>query len=133
MKRMTATSPTSTRWRSKQCKSTTGPATCASCKTTSNGLSSWHTGDELTLDLLPKNVTTGRPPRALGTRAMDFKSLTDELVHKGLGEADEKDEDLLSRIVEPVERRVIAEVMTSTDGVQIKAAARLGNQSKYAA
>ena len=84
------------------------------------------TGDELTLDLLPKNVTTGRPPRALGTRAMDFESLTDELVHKGLGEADAKDEDLLSRIVEPVERRVIAEVMTSTDGVQIKAAARLG-------
>jgi len=83
-------------------------------------------GDELTLDLLPKTVTTGRPLRALGTRAMDFESLTDELVHKGLSEAAGGDEDLLSRIVEPVERRVIAEVMTSTDRVQIKAAARLG-------
>ncbi len=87
-------------------------------------------GDELTLELLPANVTTGRPPRALGTRAMDFESLTDELVHKGLSEAiaeaNGNDEDLLSRIVEPVERRVIAEVMTSTDQVQIKAAARLG-------
>ena len=83
-------------------------------------------GDELTLELLPTTVTTGRPPRALGTRAMDFQSLTDELVHKGLKEARETDEDLLSRIVEPVERRVIAEVMTSTDRVQIKAAARLG-------
>ena len=83
-------------------------------------------GDELTLDLLPSEVTTGRPPRALGTRAMDFESLTDELVHKGLRDAGEQDEDLLSRIVEPIERRVIAEVMTTTDGVQIKAAARLG-------
>jgi len=83
-------------------------------------------GDELTLELLPSAVTTGRPPRSLGTRAMDFESLTDELVHKGLKEAGETDEDLLSRIVEPVERRVIAEVMTSTDQVQIKAAARLG-------
>ena len=83
-------------------------------------------GDELTLELLPKTVITGRPPRALGTRAMDFESLTDELVHKGLKDANEKDEDLLSRIVEPVEKRVIAEVMTSTDQVQIKAAARLG-------
>ncbi len=83
-------------------------------------------GDELALDLLPTEVTTGRSPRALGTRAMDFESLTDELVHKGLGDANTGDEDLLSRIVEPVERRVIAEVMASTDQVQIKAAARLG-------
>jgi len=87
-------------------------------------------GDELTLELLPTVITTGRPARGLGTRAMDFQSLTDELVHKGLHdaqqEANQADEDLLSRIVEPVERRVIAEVMTSTDQVQIKAAARLG-------
>jgi len=83
-------------------------------------------GDEFTLELLPTVVTTGRPSRALGSRAMDFESLTDELVYKGLGEAGEGDKDLLSRIVEPVERRVIAEVMASTDRVQIKAAARLG-------
>lgn len=83
-------------------------------------------GDELTLELLPSEVTTGRPPRALGTRAMDFESLTDELVHRGLSEASAEDEDLLNRVVEPVERRVIAEVMASTDRVQIKAAARLG-------
>lgn len=83
-------------------------------------------GDELTFELLPSAVTTGRPPRSLGTRAMDFESLTDELVHKGLKDAGDAEEDLLSRIVEPVERRVISEVMTTTDGVQIKAAARLG-------
>ena len=83
-------------------------------------------GDEFTLELLPTVVTTGRAPRSLGSRAMDFQALTDELVHRGLGEAGEADQDLLSRIVEPVERRVIAEVMTSTDRVQIKAAARLG-------
>jgi len=83
-------------------------------------------GDELTLELLPTEVTTGRPPRALGTRAMDFQSLTEELVLQGLSETNGSDEDLLSRIVEPVERRVIAEVMTSTDQVQIKAAVKLG-------
>ena len=84
------------------------------------------TGDELTCDLLPSTVTTGRGPRSLGMRSMDVESLTEELVLMGLNGADEKADDLHSRIVDRVEREVIAQVMTACENVQIKAAARLG-------
>ncbi len=83
-------------------------------------------GDELTLDLLPSIVVTGKSPRALGKRPMDFQSLTEELVQVGLNGAGETAEDLHSRIVDRVEQEVIAQVMSSCDNVQIKAAARLG-------
>ena len=83
-------------------------------------------GDELTPDLLPSVVTSGRKPRTLGRGAMDFESLTEELVQTGLNGATEKDNDLHSRIVDRVEREVIAQVMQTCDHVQIKAAARLG-------
>jgi DNA-binding NtrC family response regulator len=83
------------------------------------------TGDELTLDLLPTAVTTGRTPRAIGV-ALDFDSLAEELVHLGMGEAGEAADDVHSRIVDRVEREVIAQVLTECEGVQIKAASRLG-------
>lgn len=83
-------------------------------------------GDELTPDLLPSIVTTGRQPRALGTRAMDFESLTEELVYMGLNGMTDADTDLHGRIVDRVEQEVIAQVMSDCDNVQIKAAARLG-------
>ena len=83
-------------------------------------------GDELTLDLLPQIVITGKSPRAVGRRPLDFQSLTEELVQVGLGAADETSSDLHSRIVDRVEREVISQVMGSCDNVQIKAAARLG-------
>jgi DNA-binding NtrC family response regulator len=82
-------------------------------------------GDELTLDLLPTAVTTGRTPRAIGV-ALDFDSLAEELVHLGMGDAGESAADIHSRIVDRVEREVIAQVLTECDGVQIKAASRLG-------
>jgi transcriptional regulator with PAS, ATPase and Fis domain len=83
-------------------------------------------GDELTLDLLPSIVVTGRAPRALGNRPMDFRSLAEELVQVGLDGAGETAIDLHTKIVDHVEREVIAQVMQSCDNVQIKAAARLG-------
>lgn len=83
-------------------------------------------GDELTIELLPSIVVTGKAPRALGHRPLDFQSLTEELVQVGVNGADETAEDLHSRIVDRVEQEVIAQVMTSCDNVQIKAAARLG-------
>ncbi|NOY41445.1 MAG: sigma-54-dependent Fis family transcriptional regulator [Planctomycetes bacterium] len=83
-------------------------------------------GDELTLDLLPSVVTSGRQPRALGRRAMDIESLTEELVHTGLNGVSDTENDLHSRIVDRVEREVISQVMRTCDHVQIKAAARLG-------
>jgi DNA-binding NtrC family response regulator len=82
-------------------------------------------GDELTLDLLPPVVTSGRAPRAIGV-ALDFNSLAEELVHLGLNEAGSAAEDVHSRIVDRVEREVIAQVLDECEGIQIKAAGRLG-------
>jgi transcriptional regulator with PAS, ATPase and Fis domain len=83
-------------------------------------------GDELTYDLLPEAVRTGRQPKSLGPRTMTFEELTEELVVQGLGTAGEDDNDLHGRIVDRVEREVISQVMSMCDSVQIKAAARLG-------
>jgi transcriptional regulator with PAS, ATPase and Fis domain len=84
------------------------------------------TGDELTFELLPEAVRTGRQPKSLGPRTMTFEELSEELVVKGLETAGEEAEDLHGRIVNRVEREVIAQVMAKCDSVQIKAAARLG-------
>ena len=43
-----------------------------------------------------------------------------------MGEAGEEAADIHSRIVDRVEREVIAQVLTECEGVQIKAASRLG-------
>ena len=87
-------------------------------------------GDELTCDLLPEVVTTDHPAhpmvRTLGSRGMDVATLTAELVQMGLQRSAQEDQDLHSRIVDRVEREVIAQVMSACDNVQIKAAARLG-------
>ena len=83
-------------------------------------------GDELTLDLLPEVVRSGRQPRSPGSRALDFESLTEELVYRGLNGSDTNDGNLHGHIVDRVEREVIAQVMTSCSNVQIKAAAKLG-------
>ena len=113
-------------------------------------------GDEFTLDLLPTVVTSGRVQRGPGSRAMDFESLAEELVYRGLhdsgnsssgngssgnggsenggfengGSADasaaSNEGNLHGHIVDRVEREVIAQVMSTCSNVQIKAAARLG-------
>ena len=83
-------------------------------------------GDELTLDLLPTTVTSGTAPRPVGVRTFDFESLSKELVDLGLNGADDGSNDLHAKIVDHVEREVISQVMTRCDGVQIKAATRLG-------
>jgi transcriptional regulator with PAS, ATPase and Fis domain len=82
-------------------------------------------GDELTCQLLPTAVTTGRSPRAIGA-PLDFDGLAVELVHRGLGDVGEEAADVHSRIVDRVEREVIAQVLNECAGVQIKAASRLG-------
>ena len=83
-------------------------------------------GDELNCSLLPSVVTTGRQARTIGSRAMDFESLTKELVYTGLNGMSSEDTDLHGRIVDRVEREVIAQVLSDCGNVQIKAAARLG-------
>ena len=83
-------------------------------------------GDELTVDLLPSVVTSGQAPRPVGVRTFDFETLSKELVDLGLNGADDNANDLHAKIVDRVEREVISQVMTRCDGVQIKAATRLG-------
>jgi transcriptional regulator with PAS, ATPase and Fis domain len=83
-------------------------------------------GDELTYELLPEAVRTGRQPKSLGPRTMSFDELTEELVVQGLNGSTDNDSDLHGRIVNRVEREVISQVMRLCDKVQIKAAARLG-------
>jgi DNA-binding NtrC family response regulator len=82
-------------------------------------------GDELTFDLLPPVVTGGARPRP-GGGPVDLDNLTEELVRSGLATADPDSSDLHSRIVDRVEREVIAQVLAQCEGVQIKAASRLG-------
>lgn len=92
-------------------------------------------GDELTCDLLPEAVTCAQSSRIMASRTvahstslqkMDVTTLTEELVQMGLLATTEEDQDLHSRIVDRVEREVIAQVMSACDNVQVKAAMRLG-------
>ncbi len=82
--------------------------------------------DELTRDLLPEVVTSGEQPRSIRLRAADLETLTHELVQQGLGTASSQEENMHAKIVNRVEREVIAQVMAACDSVQIRAAARLG-------
>jgi len=83
-------------------------------------------GDELTFDLLPEVVASGRQPRTIGLWRLDFDSLAEKLVQLGLAAAEKNAEDLHARVVDRVEREVIAQVLGECDGVQTKAASRLG-------
>ena len=84
------------------------------------------TGDELTHDLLPGDVRGESSTPTGAFRKLDFESLAVQLVHEGLTTADESADDLHSRVVDRVEREVIAQVLAGCGGVQIKAAQRLG-------
>jgi DNA-binding NtrC family response regulator len=85
------------------------------------------TGDELTCELLPDSVLKGpqtqRTPRA---RVADLETLTYELVQQGLASAGPQEDNLHAKVVNRVERELIAQVMTSCDSVQTKAATKLG-------
>ncbi|MEM6330583.1 MAG: sigma-54 dependent transcriptional regulator [Planctomycetota bacterium] len=83
-------------------------------------------GDELTHDLLPPAVRGEGEKHTMTFRKFDFESLAEQLVQEGLAGADDKASDLHSRVVDRVEKEVIAQVLTQCDGVQIKAAGRLG-------
>ena len=81
-------------------------------------------GDTLTVDLLPETVRGRRSPR-IG-RGVDFETLTSSLVQRGLIDAGPKAENLHAQIVNRVERELIAQIMSNCEGVQTKAATRLG-------
>jgi transcriptional regulator with PAS, ATPase and Fis domain len=84
-------------------------------------------GDELTCDLLPEAVLRGPKTRAAGRpRAADLETLTYELVQQGLSAAGPQEDNLHAKVVNRVERELIAQVMTSCESVQTKAATKLG-------
>jgi DNA-binding NtrC family response regulator len=83
-------------------------------------------GDELTCDLLPEAVTGSPRPRMQRGKPADLETLSAELVQQGLATAGPQEDNLHTRIVNRVERELIAQVLVACDNVQIKAAARLG-------
>jgi len=82
-------------------------------------------GDEFTPDLLPATVSSQDRPRSVKLRA-DVETLAYELVLQGLSMAGPSEDNLYTKVVNRVERELIAQVMASCDNVQIKAAQRLG-------
>jgi len=85
------------------------------------------TGDELTCDLLPAIVLGGTQPRpATRPRAADLETLTYELVQQGLAASGPQEDNLHAKVVNRVERELNAQVMTSCESVQTKAATKLG-------
>ena len=83
-------------------------------------------GDELALDLLPDTVTGRQRPRASRMPALDLKTLTHEVVQTGLSESGPEAEDLYGKILSPVEKELLHQVMLVCNHVQTKAAAKLG-------
>ena len=58
--------------------------------------------------------------------AANLETLAYELVQEGLNSADPAENGMHNKVVNRVEQELIAQVMESCQGVQIKAAARLG-------
>jgi DNA-binding NtrC family response regulator len=83
-------------------------------------------GDELTLDLLPEVVQNRAGQRGGRSRGTDLDSLTYDVVQHGLTAAGTDEDDLHGKIVNRVERELIAQVMQACNNVQTKAATRLG-------
>lgn len=84
-------------------------------------------GDELTVDLLPPVIRGDRTASvAMPGRGGDLDSLARGLVEQGLSTAAPDDDALFERIVSRVERELISQMLAACNGVQLKAAARLG-------
>ena len=83
-------------------------------------------GDELTCDLLPEAVLGKRARRIGRQRTTDLETLAAELVEQGISNAGPSADNLYATIVNRVEKELIAQVMASSDNVQIRAADRLG-------
>ena len=82
--------------------------------------------EELTVDLLPDAVLGKKTFRTSRFREPDLESLTSELVQFGLNNAGPNEDNLYAKIVNRLEKELIAQVMADCANVQIKAAAKLG-------
>jgi len=84
------------------------------------------TGPSLTPDLLPPHVRGLAPVRIARNSPKGVDSLARELVSAGMSSSDDSDTDLHGRIVSLVEKELISQVLKACQGVQTKAASRLG-------
>ena len=84
------------------------------------------TGPELTADFFPPHVRGLAPIRIGRKRATTIGQLCAELVSMGLIEAGDDATDLHQRVVSQVESQLIQQVLKTCQGVQTKAATRLG-------
>jgi DNA-binding NtrC family response regulator len=82
--------------------------------------------DELTLDLLPELAPGRHRPRAGAPAGWDVERLAYEVVQQGLAASAADEDNLHTKIVDRVERELIAQVMLACNNVQTKAAAKLG-------
>ncbi|WP_246106139.1 sigma-54 interaction domain-containing protein [Rosistilla ulvae] len=85
-------------------------------------------GDELTVELLPAEITGLRNggPRRTSFGPADLDSMTVDVVEQGLSELADDKTNLHSKIVDRVERELINQVLQACGGVQKQAAAQLG-------
>ncbi len=86
-------------------------------------------GDELTADLLPPVVvgyTAEAEEAKVVVRGVDFESLAEEVVQRGIESASSDDGNLHGRVVDRIEKELIAQVLKQCGYVQTKAATRLG-------
>ena len=68
----------------------------------------------------------GDRPRSTARKPADLETLTYELVQQGLATAGPQEDNLHAKIVNRVERELIAQVMALCESVQTKAATKLG-------
>ena len=83
-------------------------------------------GRELTIDLLPYEIHGRGPKRRRRMSGRDMETLTCEVVQQGLSATEPDEDGLHAKIVNRVERELIAQVMSTCNNVQTKAAAKLG-------
>jgi transcriptional regulator with PAS, ATPase and Fis domain len=83
-------------------------------------------GDELTVDLLPDVVLGKERPQAARLAGADLETLTCAVVEQGLSNSTPEEDSLHAKIVNRVERELLAQVMIACNNVQIKAAKKLG-------
>ena len=84
-------------------------------------------GETLSADLLPPHVLGLAPIRRVTPKgAEDVDSLCRRLVNQGVDEAGMSADDLHQQIVSMVEKQLLIRILADCQGVQTKAAARLG-------
>ena len=84
------------------------------------------TGNTLSLDLFPPHVRGLAPVRVARNSPKSLESLCCELIGLGMSGSDDSATNLYEKIVSVVERELIHQVLKSCQGIQTKAANRLG-------